>query len=146
MGIGIYRSADPTQPLSNGDFTSPLTFHGDGRTGQVRELRLYVHNDDATFAFTDIEVQPIDNADPSHVDGTDGWVVKVATGDQEPTQSGWDMRDPGEAQAFENIMLSGVSSLGTYLPFWVRAEIPAGIPVQHVTTARLRLLYDYEVL
>lgn len=147
MGIGIYSEASPGSVYSQGDFTNPVTFTADGRTGQVLEKKLYVHNDDSNRAFTNITIQPYDTQGDSHVDGTDGWVMKLALDSEQPTASGWAQHDPGVSEAFDtSIMLSGVAGLSAYLPFWVRLEVPREESIQSLTDIKLRLSFNEEIL
>jgi len=142
MGIGIYSEASSDADYSQGDFTDPITVTADGRTGQVVERILYVHNDDSTKAFTEITVQPWDSVGDSHVDGTDGWAMKVSPGSLQPTQSGWDGHDAGVAESLGDVMLSGVAGLAIYAPFWLRTEVPREEDIQSITEIKLRLAYN----
>jgi len=136
MALQIYLSADPDAALSvESAFTNPLTLTFDGVNGGVIEKRLYLRNNDALLVFTDISIEPFNDGDTIiQVDGSGGYSWKLSAGDQRPLNEQWELITAGES-----IDLDDISDTTTYLPFWVRVEIPAGAPVMSSQKISLRI-------
>lgn len=139
MGLGIYSRPDPSAKASQGTFAAPLTVAADGRRGTSAQRRLYIRNDDPAFMFSGISVRPVDLTGPSVVDGTGGYGIKVLQQELQPTESGWALASQGQATTFSGIVLGSGGDISTYVPFWVRVQVPKNIAVRNITDVRLRL-------
>jgi hypothetical protein len=126
MALRIYQAADPATELSaDNAFTNPLALTFDGVNGGVIEKRLYLRNNDIAKTYTGISLQPVNTGDAVlAVDGTNGYSWKLSAGDQRPLNEQWALITAGAS-----IAMSNISDTTTYLPFWVRIEVPAGAPV-----------------
>ena len=140
MALAIYTSADPSAVLSqDGDYTQPLLVQADGRTGGVIERRLYLRNDDPAFSYSGISMEVFDPNENSLVDGTNGFSWKLIEGDTQPMESAWDNISAGNTVDFSNELGDGdASDTATYLPFWVRVDIPRSASVQNITRLQVR--------
>ena len=137
MSLAIYESADPTTDFSaDGDMTNPIRQSFDGRVGGVKEIKYYVRNDNVSNTYTDIVVTPVDRNSPTtnFVDGTNGYSWKLKVGNTQPLAEEWDTIADGNTISFDNI-----SDTVTYLPFWVRIEVPLSAPVDSFDSVVLRL-------
>lgn len=140
MALRIYREADPDTAYSVDDtFSNPFALACDGSEGFIYTKRLYVRNDDPAVQYSNIIVQPIDTGTRHIVDGSDLYSWKLLPGDPQPTELQWSLTDAGSAI----YLVSGLdylSGIVTYLPFWVRVEVPAGSPVESFRDVKLRTI------
>lgn len=135
MALKIYPDEGISSPYSQ-DGTASNAFRQafDGKTGQVRETKLYVRNDDATKNYTGIVVSSVSLSGRNIIDGTDGYSWKLSAGNTQPTYDGWRAVSNGNS-----ISLDSISDTTTYLPFWLRIEVPKGAPVETLNGATLRV-------
>lgn len=140
MGLGIYSDTIPAALLSQaGAFTDPLAVTMDGLAGGSFETRLYVRNDDSLFYYEDISLTPIDTAGVSIVDGTDGFAWKLREGNTQPTTTEWGDITPAAAISLSDIGSVGSPDTSTYLPFWVRVEVPKNASAQTFIDVQLKI-------
>lgn len=141
MGLKIYTKADPNSALSTGGvFTNPLALTFDGVNGGVIEKRVYLRNDVDGNSYADIVVTPDHGTGQDIISGADGYSWKLHAGDQRPLEEQWSMVVAGEG-----IELPDISDTTTYLPFWIRIEIPTGAPVESFQTAFLSIVAEETV-
>jgi hypothetical protein len=137
--LRIYNTASPGASYStDGEMSNPLRHGFDGRTGGVVEQLLYVRNDDPFVTYSGIQVTAVDTgSDKNVVDGTDGYAWKLKAGSTQPIEEEWNSINEGNT-----ILLSGqITDTSTYLPFWLRIEIPAGAPVESIDDVQLQIDY-----
>jgi hypothetical protein len=135
MALRIYPAAAPDNPYSQGaTMTNPLRLGFNGREAGISEVRYYLRNDDATYDYTSITIQPIDQSGRDITDGTNDFAWKLSAGNTQPTSDEWDAITPGAA-----ISMSDITDISTYLPFWLRIEIPRGASVMSYDDAVLRI-------
>ncbi len=136
MALSIYESADSATVFSEGgSFTNPFAVSLDGRNGGVREIKVYLRNNDATKYYTSITVGLEDTDTTNHVDGTEtGYEWKLIAGDQQPTEYDWDQVAAANTISLANLGSAGTPNTSTYLPFWVYIKIPRHVSVQSVNT------------
>jgi hypothetical protein len=115
--------------------TEPLRLGFDGREGGVSEVRRYVRNNDAAYTYSGIQVQPVDQSGRDITDGTNGFSWKLSEGNTQPSSDEWSAITAGAA-----ISLSNITDTSTYLPFWLRIEIPRGATVHSYDDVILRIL------
>jgi hypothetical protein len=136
-GLKIYTQANTGYDLSqDGTFTNPLQLAINGRVGGVIERKFYVRNDKETSGYSSISLLPVDGSGRNIIDGTDGYSWKLRVGDTQPTFDEWTSISPGNTITFEDIDTTDIS---TYLPFWLRVEIPMGATVESFNDVILRL-------
>ncbi len=124
MALRIYLQPKDTTKFSiNGEHTAPFSVAIDGRASGAIEYQLYLRNDDIEYWYTDISVRPVGTA-TWPVDGTRGYSWKLKEGFIKPTQKEWDMIESGNSITFSDIGVSSYGDIVSYLPFWVRVEIP----------------------
>lgn len=119
--------------------TNPIRHSFDGRVGGVLEKRYFLRNDDANTAFSGIQLYPVDLGGDHLTDGTNGFAWKLKAGDQQPLDQEWATIAPANT-----IMFSGIGDgtiggdISTYLPFWLRIEVPKGANVSSYDDVVLR--------
>jgi len=134
MALNIYEEANPSSAFSkDATFSNPFSVALNGALGDVYEQRLYVRNDDVARVYTDVTVTPIDGGD-NIVDGTNGFSWKVIAGDQKPLEEQWDLQSPGNSANVGNL-----SDTNTYLPFWIRVQVPEGADVTSYQGVQLEI-------
>jgi hypothetical protein len=136
MGLRIYSVASGGTPISNdGLFTNALIISEDGRVGGATEQLLYLRADDATYSYTSIqlEMEQIEGS-VDLVGGTEGFAMKLNAGATQPAQEQW-----STIQSGSTISLSDISGLATAVPFWLRVEVPSGVPVQQFRGVRFKI-------
>lgn len=131
MGLGIYTKQNADSLVSTDSyFTNPFATAFDGRAGGSVEKRLFVRNDDPLRSYEDIVVT---------VDGVESWFSwKLSAGDTQPTSEEWSLLT-GDHAHLPNLGTSLLPDIATYLPFWVRIEVPSNINVQVITSVQLRV-------
>lgn len=136
MALKIYENANPATSFStDGEMTNPIRHTFDGRVGGVIEKRYYVRNDSSLVLYSGIiTVTAIDNLGRNIVNGDDGYSWKFKAGDSQPLDEEWQTIDEGNA-----ITLSGINDTTTYLPFWVRVEVPANAEVESFDDVKIVL-------
>jgi hypothetical protein len=143
--LDIYETANPlTAYTVSGEFTNPFSCAFDGVAGEVVERRVYLRNDDPLYFYENITVQPVDGGD-SIVDGsgvTEGYSWKLSEGDQQPGEEEWSYIDTGNEINFDDLGSLALPDISTYLPFWVRVEVPKGAPVESFKNVYLRITFD----
>jgi hypothetical protein len=135
MALKIYPDEGISDSYSqDGAMTNSFRQAFDGRTGQTRETKLYIRNDNASNTYTGITITPVSLSGRNIVDGTDGYSWKLSAGDTQPTFDGWRAVTEGSA-----ISMGAIDDTTTYLPFWVRIEVPRGAPVETIEGVVLRV-------
>ena len=135
MALKIYESANPTSDFSvSGLYTNPLATTIDGATGQVVERKYYVGNDNSSFTYSGISVQAADNSGLHLIDGTVGFSWKLISEDTAPLETQW-----ATVNAANSITLANIDDTNTYLPFWLRIEVPRATRVQSFDGIVLRV-------
>jgi hypothetical protein len=91
MSVGIYTEPNPDMLLSqDGLFTKPFAITFDGRTGGYKEVKLFLHNDDPLYYYTDLTVSIEDSENPTITNRPeDGFAWKLSYGDTKPTYNDW---------------------------------------------------------
>jgi len=135
MSLSIYETATPASAFSaSGSFTNPLLTTFDGTTGGVIEKKFYVRNDSIVHTYAGITLVPVDSSGLSLIDGTEGFSWKLKAGNDRPLEAEWDTILDGNT-----ITLSNINDSNTYLPFWVRIEVPRATPVQSFDQVTLKI-------
>jgi len=139
--LRIYKEASPDSPYSNDDsFANPFSVALDGSTGQFLTRLLYVRNDDSSKSYEDIEVSPL-HVSGVDVSGTQGFSWKMIAGNSEPSEIQWSITSPSNDIVLPDLGTEMSSDINTYLPFWIRIEIPKGASVTSHQGVRLRLSF-----
>ena len=139
-GVGDENSFSVSRMYSN-----PLLVNFDGRIGGVIEKRLYIRNSDATYKYSSVTVEPGLDI-PSDYDilgesGDSGFSFKVAEGDEKPDWDEWNTVQGGNSVSFS----SDIEDTATYLPFWVRVEVPAQTPATQFSNVSLTIKATQEL-
>ena len=140
--LKVYTSADPSAALSyDGEFGNPLAITFDGVNGGTIERKLYLRNDNITKQYQNITIQPYDNpgVEQQITNGSNGYIWLLSAGDQRPLVEQWDLITPASV-----INLDDISDTTTYLPFWLRITVPAGVPATSFRSASLAITCDEE--
>jgi hypothetical protein len=138
MALAIYHATDGISKFSqDGAFTAPLLESIDGRTGGSIERLLYIRNDNSLYSYQDIVLKAVDINGVSIVDGTNGFAWKLKEGAQQPTEEEWGIIDGGNEIILSDLGTPTVSDIATYLPFWLRIEIPRNSNIKTYTDVQL---------
>ena len=124
MALHIYPDTISVAFSEEGNMSNAIRHAFDGSVGGIEEVRYYLRNDDNDKDYTEITITPIDFTGASIVDGTDGFSIKLRVGNSQPTRIQWDAIEAGAG-----IDMDDISDIATYLPFWVRVEIPRGADI-----------------
>lgn len=137
MALKVYENVGDTIPYSSeGLFTNPMIFSFDGRLGGSLEKKLYLRNDEIIYKYETITIEAEQfSGDTDYIGDSVGFSFKFEGGDTRPTEARW-----AAIVADNTISLSDISDTTTYLPFWIRITIPYRIPVQHITSVRMKIL------
>jgi hypothetical protein len=140
MGINIYSAANPSTGLSvAGAFTSPFTVVLDGKYGGVTQKKLYLRNSDSALWYSLTTILCVDTIDVTIVDGTKNITWKLSAGNTQPTDDQWAAITTGNTISMANLGGVGSPDTSTYLPFWVRVQIPRNIEVQTILDVKLKI-------
>lgn len=137
MSLEIYETIGGTPISSDGDFTNALLFNFDGRTGGIVEKKLYLRNTNGSFSYSSISIAS--QQAPSSIDlinetGSSQFSFKMNAGDTRPTSDQW-----LTVTSNNSISMSNISDTSTYLPFWVRYEVPSQLSVKSYTQVSLSI-------
>jgi len=148
MTLGIYTEASIDTELSaNGEFTNPLAVTFDGRSGGIKEIRLYVHNIDPSYYYTDVTLTVVDNGINNIVNSEeDGYSWKLSAGDSQPTAADWANIAPANTISLDDLGSVGNPDSSTYLPFWIRVQVPPGLDVQVFDSVQFVLTSDRNLI
>ena len=137
MALKFYESVGSTTPYSvDGLFTNPQIVSIDGRMGGVIEKKLYLRNDDNTKTYSGIQMIFYQSGgDISYLNGTDGFSMKANVGNAKPTAAEWVTITHGSVSG----TFSDINDTATYLPVWIRFQIPAKVLVQHINNVSLKI-------
>jgi len=147
MALNLYREVSTGtyllyQESGGSSEVLPIITTHDGVLGEVVELRIFVRNDDITEYYENIQVTPVCNSLPDETIGTaNGHGVKLFAGNTQPTEAQWEAIDYGAAIDLDDLGSSGLGDTYSYLPFWYRAEVPAGTLANNKENIVLRLSY-----
>lgn len=145
--LNVYATPTPDANFSGeGDFTNPLSFSVDGQTGATIARKLYLRNDDVTKYYTNITLEPVVLMGQDIISGAiDGFNWKLIEGDTEPNEIQWASVSPANQISFSDIGSSGNGDIVTYLPFWLRVEVPRGVDVQVFQSVSLSISADENI-
>lgn len=132
MALGIYLLPTDNARLSEDrNFLNPFSLTFDGRSGGIKEFRLYIRNDDPLFYYTETTLKLQDISGDDIIDRPeDGFAWKLSEGDVQPTQNDWNNIAAANTISFSDIGASGLPDSSTYLPFWVYVQVPPGLDIQ----------------
>lgn len=139
MGLGIYSETNEDSKFSQGDRTNPILEALDGRLGGSIERKLFVRNDDSNLSYKDIKVKPVDHQGVSIVDGTKGFAWKLKAGDAQPTQDQWEATPAANEIELPDLGDESTTDTSTYLPFWLRIEVPRNSRIKTHTDVSLQI-------
>lgn len=147
MALGIYLSASTTDKLSDANtFENPFSLTFDGRTGGVKQVKLYVRNNDPLYYYENLQIGLTDSGpQPIINQPTDGFVWKLSAGNTQPTKNDWANTAGATVITLPDIGSVGTPDTSTYLPFWVLVQVPPGLDVGTFDTVRFTIGAD-EVL
>lgn len=142
--LSIYLSTSPSTEFSNSaTFTNPLAIAVDGQTGAVIARKYYVRNDDNTKYYNTITVTPVVLTGTDIISGVNaGFTWKLIAGDTEPNEIQWGAVAAGNSISLANVGSLGSADITTYLPFWLRIEVPRGVDVQTLQNVTLQISMD----
>jgi hypothetical protein len=141
MSIQLYENQGDSTPYSSGTFTNAFLHNFDGRIGGIHEVKIFVRNDDSLHVYEDISmsIEQFDTLEIDFVGGDDGFSFKLFAGDTQPTSDEWSTINYAIPGSPGEIDLSDLTDTNTWLPVWIRIEIPASIPVQRLKTVRFKV-------
>ncbi len=132
--LQVYPGADASGEFSqDGLNDNPIRFACDGRLGGVFERQYYLGNDVDT-SHTDITIIPTPNPAKDIISGEDGYSIKLYAGITQPTEQQWNTIAAGN-----EIVMDNIPDNLTFVPFWIRIEVPRGAPVDTITNTFLTI-------
>lgn len=135
MSLSVYETATPASAFSaSGVFTNPLLSTFDGTTGGTIEKKYFVRNSSILHTYAGLTLTPVDSSGLNLVDGTEGFSWKLKAGNDKPLESEWNTISDGNT-----INLDDINDSNTYLPFWVRIQVPRATSVQSFDQVTLRI-------
>ena len=148
MGLNVYELADPSTAFTDdGSFTNALSITADGIVGTALHRRYYVRNDDNALWYNNITVQAVVLEGDDIVTGaTEGFRWKLVVGNDEPLEEVWDLTSGGNQIELSDIGEAGTGDITTFLPFWLRIEIPRSSPVKSYQNIGLRISGDENLI
>jgi len=138
MALEIFPDAGYNPSYSqDSEFENPFSITFDGVTGGVIQKKLYIGNNIAAGAFyyTNVGVFAVDTDPLDLIGGTEEYSWKVKAGNDQPLAEEWSLITAGDIADMPNMP----NDSSTYLPFWVRIEIPRGVDVQSFDTIKLKV-------
>lgn len=134
--LKVYEYANPSSSFStDGEMTNPVRHTFDGRTGGVIEKRYYVRNDNALVWYSGLILVDVEDSQGRNItDGTDGYAWKLKAGDTQPLNEEWAVLNEASG-----IIFSGLIGTTTYLPFWLRIEVPSNAQVESFDDVKIVL-------
>lgn len=138
MALGLYAAPDASAQLN---LLSPFTVTFDGRIGGAQDRLIYVHNDDPTLWYSGItvavrDVEGVDITD----DSVAGWSWRLMSKDIVPTEEEWELVTHGASLSLSSNLGSAViGDIITFLPVWVRVQIPRGQAISVIKDVTLRI-------
>lgn len=138
MGLGLYSKPDSDYPINS---LNPFTVTFDGRIGGAQDRLIYLRNDDTDRWFNNITVQAIDPSGDDWVDGTiPGFSWRLMQQDVAPTEEEWGLVAAGNTLSISTVLGSSIfADIVTYVPIWVRVQIPRGQAVSTITEIIFRI-------
>lgn len=145
MSLRIYTEPIETGSISTFDDTEykPVSFTFDIKKGGTLQRRLWIRNDDSKVYYKSIKLTAIDtNKIGSVVTGSlnrQDFAVKLITGDKKPLEADWRATSKGNTISLADLGKSTRSDVVSYLPFWIRIEVPTNTQVDTVKTVHFKL-------
>lgn len=138
MALGIYSTPHPDAQFGA---LQPFTITFDGRIGGAQDRLVYIRNDDATRWYSSVTISAHDTEGFNLVDGSQaGFSWKLMSKDIPPTEEEWALVSPGNTVSFSgNLGSDTLGDIITFVPVWVRVEIPRGQAVSVFTDITLRV-------
>jgi len=134
MSLDIYTDTTVDSKISSGTRTNPLQIALNGRSGDVKEIQLYVRSDSDVLAYTNISVHPVLSTAGKNLITDTEFYWKLKAGSTQPTKAEWDAITVGNT-----IGITNLSDSGTYIPFWLKVKIPANANTASFTHVSLRI-------
>ena len=89
----IYENAAYSELSVDGDQSNPLKTTHSGKDGDIRVVKVFLRNDNATLYYKDIQISPLDSDGDNIYEDVDydqtGWGVKLRAGNTEPSAAEW---------------------------------------------------------
>ena len=130
MGLKIYQSPVPEGFItsSNDDLYIPATFTFKGSVGGILHRRFWVRNDNVDIHYSNILLSLKDSASigsivTSSLNRT-GFAIKLSAGDDIPSEATWRGLGAGGQITLPDLGTSKTYNITSYLPFWIRVEVP----------------------
>lgn len=119
------------------DTSYPVRSLANPQEANVLIKKLYLRNDDPTKYYTSVSLQ----YGPEAVIANElGFKYKILKQENTPTEADWLTVSSGNEVEFDDIGTESLASL-TFVPFWVRLEIPRSTPQGIYSEARLIITY-----
>lgn len=141
MALKIYESANPAASFStDSSFDNAITHSIDGLVGGTIEKKYYVRNSDSGKYYTSITLLPFLSSGIDIIGGTNNFSWKIYAGSIQPTAQEWATISDGNTISLDDLGSSGSPNTSSYLPFWLRIQVPKNVPIQSFETVKLRIV------
>lgn len=138
MSLGVYSTPNENSVLSS---QKPFTVTFDGRIGGALDRCVYIRNSNTARWYENITIKAVDTSGTDMVDGSqEGFSWKLIQKDIPPTDIEWDEVSSGNTlQLDTDLGNSAFADIITYIPVWIRVQIPRGQNIQTITDIVLRI-------
>lgn len=142
MGLSLYNA---DQDIFTAADIIKTTYNG--RVGTLTNTKLHIRNNNPNFYYQNIEVTPQQLISGSWVTpDLPGWSIKLKAGENQPTESEWDLVTSNDPASIADIGEVGDPDTTTYRPFWIRVYCPPGTPAQVLDQFQLSITYVRRVV
>lgn len=129
MSLAAYTSTSVEDKI---DTDHPFAITFDGRTGGIQEKCFYIRNDNLDSWYNNISVSLVDTT----------FIWKLLDKDRVPIPEDWETVVPGNTIVLsDSIGSASLGDISTFLPVWVRIEVPEGTPIQMIDDIIIRLSF-----
>lgn len=140
-GLCLYEKDDLTKLLTYKEIpaTNPFRISVDGILGGCLVKRIYLHNDNPKLYYTSITIQIIDES-PSGIAYTSGdWSWRLISSVHEPVPEEWEQVANNNILSVGTLGSSTAADVTSYIPIWVRCNVPDGLLAQNIISLGLRI-------
>lgn len=136
MSLGLYLDTTSDSLITSKNKFS-ITF--DGRIGGTQDKIIYIRNDDITRWYDDITLEAYDSS-ASNIVNNGRWSWKLKESDIVPTNEEWANISSGNTVTLSvDVGSSTYADIVSYIPVWIRVEVPNKQYVQTIETVNFIL-------
>lgn len=148
MSLDIYKNADPSTIFSSDStFSNALSITVDGVIGSIIQRKYYVRNDNILRFYTNVKVKPKVLSGLDIITGANqNFIWKLNAGDAQPLEDQWTLVSAANTISLSDLGQSGSGDITTFLPFWLRIEVPRATPITSYQNIGLQTIADENIV